>query len=84
MPCIPVMTAHRQPRYKPVKDFTYWPVLVYFNNCNIIKLEHKATSSDDIEKIYHVLIYGISDNMAELLITGQYGAINTINITTKG
>ena len=35
-PCSPGVPPHQQPRYQPVKQFTYWPVLVSFNNFNII------------------------------------------------
>ena len=32
-----------QPRYQPVEYCTYWPVLGYFNNWNIIKFTNKTT-----------------------------------------
>ena len=55
-----------------------------FNNWNIIQLSHKATSSEEIYNIHQVVIYGIGENMAVLLQTGKYGAINTIDTTTMG
>ena len=45
-PCIPGFPAQKQPRFLPVKYCTYWPLSCYFNNCNIIKLSHKATASE--------------------------------------
>ena len=31
------VSTHQQPGYKPLKDFTYWNVVVYFNSWNIIQ-----------------------------------------------
>ena len=76
------MTSQQQTLYQPVKYFTYWPVLGYFNNCNILQLSHKATSCEDIDKINKVLLDGISENMVALVETGKYGDINTKNTTT--
>ena len=74
----------QQPCYQPVKYCTYWPVLGSFNNWNIIQLSHKASSSEEIDKIHQVLIDGISDNRYELLQPGKYDAINTIYTTIMG
>ena len=49
-----------------------------FNNWNIIKLSHKVTSSEEIDKIHQVVLYGTSENMSELAQTDKYGAINKI------
>ena len=59
-------------------------MLGYFNNWNMIKLSHKATSSEEIVKINQVVLYGISYNMYALVQTGQYGAINTTYTVTMG
>ena len=61
-PWIPVFPAQQQPRYQTIKYYTYWPVSVSFNNWNILKLSHKATYSEEIDKIYQVVLDGISDN----------------------
>ena len=37
-PWISGIPSDKQDRYKPVTNFTYWPVLGYFNNWNIILL----------------------------------------------
>ena len=63
--------------YKPVTKCTYRPVLGSFNNSNIIKLSQKSTLSETFDEIHQVIIYGISDNMASLVESGKYGAINT-------
>ena len=55
-----------------------------FNNWNIIQFSHKATSSEDIEKIVKFLLDRISDNLYALVQTGKYGDINTTNLTTVG
>ena len=44
-PWVPGLPAQEQPRYKPIKDCTYWSVSDSFKNWNIFKLSHKATSS---------------------------------------
>ena len=48
-PWTPGVKPYLQPQYQPVKDCTYWPVLDYFNNCNIIQFSHKAASSEDLK-----------------------------------
>ena len=83
-PWTPDVTPHKQACYQPVKDCTYWHVLCYFNNCDIIYLQNKATSSEYTDKINQLLLEVISDNMAALVQTGQHGAINTTYITTMG
>ena len=55
-----------------------------FNNWNIVQLSHKATSSEEIDKILKVLLYGISENMAAFCRNNEYGAINTIETATIG
>ena len=66
-----------QEHYKPVTKCTYWPVLGYFNNWDIIKISQKSTSSETVDKIHQVVIDVISDNMASLVESGKYGYINT-------
>ena len=53
-----------------------------FNKWNIIKLSHKETSSEDIDKLHQVVLYVISDNIYELVKPDKYGAINTKDKTT--
>ena len=62
----------------------YWPVLGSFNNCNIILLSPKSTSSDTFDEIHQVVIDGISDNTASLVESGTYEAINTTDTSTNG
>ena len=64
-----------QERYKPVTKCTYWTVLGYFNNWNIILLSPKSTSSETFYEIHQVFFYVISDNMASLFESGTHGAI---------
>ena len=59
-------------------------MLGYFNNWNIIQLSHKATSCEEIDKINQVVLDVISDNMAALVQTGKYGAINKTYTTAMG
>ena len=62
-----IVPAHQQPRHKPVKDDTYWPVLDSFNKWNIIQLSHQATSFEDNDKIIQVVPDGISESMDALV-----------------
>ena len=83
-PWIPSLPPQQQLVYQPVHDFTYLPVLVCFNNWNIIILSHKSTTSDAFEEIHQVILDGISENMAFLVQSGKYGAINTTYSTRIG
>ena len=76
--------SDEQERYKPVTKCMYWPVLGYFNNWNIILLSHKSTPFDAFDEIHQVVLDGISDNMASLVESVKYGAINTTDTTTNG
>ena len=82
-PWIYVIPSDEQERYKPVTKCTYWPVLGSFNNCNIIILSQKSTSSNAFDEIQQVVLDGISGNMALLVESGKYGAINTAYTTTN-
>ena len=45
-PWISGIPSYEQDRYKPVTKCTYWPLLGYLNNWNIIQLSQKSTPSD--------------------------------------
>ena len=83
-PWISGIPPDKQEHYKPVTKCTYWPVLGAFNNWNIIELSLKSTSSEKFYAIHQVLLDGISDNMASLVESGKYGAINTTYTSTNG
>ena len=76
-PWIYGIPSDEQECYKPVIKCTYWPVLVSFNNWNIIQLSQKSTPYDAFDEIHQVVIDGISDNMALLVESGEYESINT-------
>ena len=61
-----------------------WPVLGAFNNWIIIEFSSKSTSSEKFDAIHQVVLDGISDNMASLVESGKYGAINTTDTSTNG
>ena len=44
-------------------------------------MSQKSTLSDAFDEIHQVVLDGISDNMASLVEAGNYGAINTTDIT---
>ena len=75
--------SDKKERYKPVTKCTYWPVLGAFNNWKIIQLSSKSTAYDTFYDIYQVVIDGISDNMASLVESVTYGAINTTYTSTN-
>ena len=58
-------------------DCIYWPVLVKFNNQNIIQFNNKPTRSQDFDDIHKVFLGGISES-------GKYGSINASDTTTMG
>ena len=74
----------RQPRYQPVEYCTYWPVLVSFNNWDIVKFTNKSTTNEDFDEVHKVVLDSISDNMYALVQNGKYGEINTADPTTMG
>ena len=43
----------------------------------------KSTSSDTFDEIHQVVLDGISDDMALLVESGKYGAINTTDTSTN-
>ena len=81
-PWISRMPSEKQERYKPVTKCTYWIVLGEFNNCNIIELSSNSTSSETFDEIHQVVLDGISDDMASLVESGKYRAINTTDTST--
>ena len=74
-PWISGIPPYEQDLYKPVTKGTYFPVLGYFNNWNIIKLSQKSTPFDKFDEIRQVVLDGISDNMASKVESGNNGAI---------
>ena len=44
----------------------------------------KSTSSETFDVIHQVVLDRISDNMASLVESGTYGAINTTDTSTNG
>ena len=54
------------------------------NNWNIIQFSYKVTSSEYIDKTNQVLLDVISENIAELAQTSNYGAINKTLTTDMG
>ena len=47
-------------------------------------MSSKSSSSDTFDEIHHFVLDGISENMASLVESGTYGAINTTNTLTNG
>ena len=70
-PWISDITPNEQEHYKPVTECTYWPVLGYFNNWNIIHLSQKSNPSDTFDEIHQGVLDGISNNMASLVESGK-------------
>ena len=83
-PWISGIPLYEQDCYKPVTNCNYWTVLGSFNNWNIIQLSQKSTPSDAFDEIHQVIIYGISNNMASLVESGNHGDIKTTDTATNG
>ena len=62
---------------------TYWPVLGPYNNWNIIKITPKYISFEEFDEIHKAVLDGISENMASLVQSVMYGAINKDDTTTN-
>ena len=56
---------------------------MHLTNWNIIELSSKSTSSEKFDEINQVVLDGISDNIASLVESGKYGAINTTDTSTN-
>ena len=80
---ISVIPSNKKERYKTVTKSIHWPVIGSFNNWNIIRLLLKSTPYDAFDEIHQVVLDGISDNMALLVESGKYGAINTTDATNN-
>ena len=74
----------QQPLYQPVTHCTYWLVIRSLKKWNIITLSYKATTHEAFEDVNQIVFDGISDNVALLVQSGKYGAINTTDTTTMG
>ena len=83
-PWISGIPSYEQEIYKPVTKCTYWPVLGYFNNWNIIQLSQNSTPSDAFDEIHQVVLDGIIDNIASLVELVKYGSINKTDTATNG
>ena len=64
------------PRYQPIVDYTYEPVLGSLNTWSIIQFTNKIIDHGDFDEVHKVVIDSISDNMASLAQVGKYGAIS--------
>ena len=83
-PWISDIHSTKQVRYQPVTNCTYWPVLGLYNNCNIFELTPKSIPFEAFDEINNVVLDGISENMASLVQSGMYGAINTDDNKANG
>ena len=63
-PWISSIQSTKQERYQPVTNCTYWPVLVSYNNWNIIKLTPKSIPFEAFDEIHKVVLDRISENLA--------------------
>ena len=75
--------SQKQACYQSVTNCNFLPVLVSYNNWNSIEITPKSTSFETFHYIHNVVIDGISENMASLVQSGMYAAINTDKTTTN-
>ena len=76
-PWIYGIPSKKQACYQPVTNCTYWPVLESYNNWGIIDLSPKPIPFEAFGDIHRIMFDGINRNMASLVQSGMYGAINT-------
>ena len=74
----------KQARYQTVTNFTSWPVLGSYNNCNTIELTQKSIHFEAFDEIHKVVLDRISENMASLVQSGMYGAIDKADNKSNG
>ena len=72
-----IFQSNKQALFQHVTNCTYWPVLVSYNNCNIIYLTPKATYFEAFDEVHKVVLDRISENVDSLVQSGMYGALNT-------
>ena len=83
-PWISGIQSTKQAHYQPVTNCTHLPVLCPYNNWTIIEITPKSIPFEAFDEIHKVVLDGISENMASLVQSGMYGAINTSYNTTNG
>ena len=83
-PWIYGIQSTKQARYQPVTNFNYWPVMGPDKNWNIIELTQKSITFEAFDDMHKVVLDVISENMASLVQSGMYDAINTAENTTNG
>ena len=71
--------SNKQACYQPDTNCTYWPVMGSYNNWNIIEITPKSTPFEEFDEIHQVVLGVISENMASLVQSGMYDAINNNN-----
>ena len=82
-PWISGIRSKKQARYQPVINYTYWPVLGAYNNCNFIELTPKSIPFETFYEIHQVSLDGKSENLSSLVQSVMYGAINISDNTSN-
>ena len=82
-PSISGIPSDKQEHYKPVTNCTYWPLIGYSNNWNMIQLSKKSSPYDAFDEMHQVVLDGINENMESLVESGEYGAIDTTDTVTN-
>ena len=83
-PWICGIPSRKHARYQPVTNCTYWPAIGSYNNWSTIDITPNSKPFKAFDEIRKFFIDGISENMASLVQSGIYGAINTDETTTNG
>ena len=82
-PWISGIPSDKKDCYKPVSNWTYWPVLGPLKNWNIIQLSQKSDPYYALDEIHQVVLDGISDNSASLVESVKYSAMDTTDTVTN-
>ena len=83
-PWPPGIYHNQQQQYQTVVECKLWPVLGSFDDCKIVNVDNKTTSSEDFDDVHKVVIYGISTNMESLVQTDKYCATSAEDPTIIG
>ena len=78
------MPSNKESRYETDIDCTYWPVPGSYKNYNTIHLSKKPTTFNTFDEKHQGFLERISDNMASLVQSGNYGDITTSETTPNG
>ena len=73
-----------QPQYGVNEWYIYWRNFKGYNNWRVVDLITTNITSEDEEKVYEIILYGIEARMNERILIGNFGAKRTNDEATQG